>query len=150
MATDDGPGNRHVYGPRPIAALLPAVTRPAFRKRSPAASQLLADWAEIVGPKLASATTPRRFSAGTLTIACTGPVALELQHYAGPLAERINTHLGRVLVQRLRFVQDLQPPAPEPPSAPAPLQPVEVPGLPPGKLRDALATLGAAVQKDSA
>ena len=34
---------RHVYGPRPVGVLVPAVTREAFRKRSPAAAQVMAD-----------------------------------------------------------------------------------------------------------
>ena len=34
-------------------ALVPALVRPAFRKRSPAAAQVMADWDQIVGPALA-------------------------------------------------------------------------------------------------
>lgn len=141
---------RHVYGPRPIGALVPGVTRPAFRKQSPAAAQLLADWMIIVGPGLAGLAEPKRFQAGTLTVGCTGPVALELQHCAGPLIERINTHLGRPLVQRLRFVQQAaSAPAPAPPRRLRPA-PVLIEGLPDGPLRDALAALGAAVADDPA
>ena len=79
---------------------------PAFRKRAPATAQLLADWPAIVGPALAAVTAPRRFASGTLAIACSGPIALELQHLAGELMARINAHLGRVTVTRLRFVQE--------------------------------------------
>ncbi len=139
---------RHVYGPRPVAALVPGVTRAAFRRRAPAAAQLLADWGMIVGPALAQATTPRRLTAGTLTIACAGPVALELQHLAGALTERINTHLGGTVVQRLRFTQATEtaaplPPAPPPPD-PAALAAIEarLASLSPGGLREALAALG--------
>ncbi len=53
---------RHVYGPRPVAALLPGLTRAAFRRRSPATAQVLADWGNIVGPALAAVTLPRRLS----------------------------------------------------------------------------------------
>src|SRR5579875_3423604 len=105
-AERDGGNERHVYGPRPIGALVPVVARPAFRKRAPATAQLLADWPAIVGPALAAVTVPRRFAGGTLTIACSGPIALELQHLAGELMARINANLGRVTVTRLRFVQD--------------------------------------------
>ena len=97
---------RHVYGPRHIGALVPAVARPAFRKRAPAAAQLMADWPAIVGPALAAVTVPRRFASGTLSIACSGPIALELQHLAGELMARINAQLGRVTVTRLRFLQE--------------------------------------------
>jgi len=142
---------RHVYGPRPIGALVPSVTRAAFRARSPASAQLLADWAEIVGPALAAVTAPRRLTAGTLTLACAGPVALELQHLAGPLLDRINGHLGRSLVSGLRFVQDAAAATPATPVRPRrPGKPVEVAGVPDGPLRDALAALGAAVAGDGA
>ena len=133
------------YGPKPLGALLPAVTRPAFRRRSPASAQVLADWPEIVGPVLAARCSPRRLSAGTLTLACEGPVALELQHVATALIERINTHLGGRVIERLRFQQEvLSPPPLVVPRARA--VPVEVPGLPDGSLREALGRLGGAVR----
>lgn len=135
---------RHVYGPRPLGALMPAITRPAFKKRAPAAAQIMADWAVIAGPALAAVTQPRRISSGTLTLSCSGPIAMELQHMSAELLARINGHLGRVVAERLRFVQD----APPPPKAAAPARPrppVDVPGVPPGPLREALAALGQAV-----
>lgn len=138
------PGTRHPYGPRPIAALLPGITRPAFKSAGPATAQLMADWPAIVGPSLAALAMPRRFAAGTLTLGCAGPAALELQHLSTQLIERINTHLGRAIVQRLRFVQDTTPP--KPPARPrTPCPPITVEGLPPGPLRDALGALGAAI-----
>jgi hypothetical protein len=146
MATTE----RHVYGPRPVAALLPGVTRATFRRRAPATAQVMADWAQIVGPALAAVTTPRGLSAGTLTLACAGPVAMELAHLADELRGRINAHLGSQTVLRLRFVQTI-PPRPEPPAAPAPppravaRAAAAVAGLQPGPLRDALASLGALV-----
>src|SRR5260370_23329422 len=59
---------RHIYGPRPVGALVPRLVRAAFRKRSPATAQVIADWEAIVGPMLAEVTTPRRLAAGTLTL----------------------------------------------------------------------------------
>ena len=154
MATGDAGGKpqRFVYGPRAIGAVLPAVTRPAFRAAGPAAAQLLADWPAIIGPSLAAVTSPRRFTGGTLTLGCAGPVALELQHLSGQLIERINGHLGRVAVQRLRFVQIAAPAAPARPSRAtrAALAPVAVEGIADGPLRDALGALGAAVRAERA
>ncbi len=110
----------------------------------------MAGWSEIIGPALAPFTAPRRLVSGTLTLACAGPLAIELQHLAVEVVGRINTHLGGAAVQRIRFVQDIAP-------APAPAAPVHVPpeaakeaehavaGLPEGELRDALAALGRVV-----
>jgi hypothetical protein len=147
MASD----RRHVYGPRPVGALVPGLTRAAFRRRAPATAQVLADWASIVGPALAAVTLPRRLTAGTLTIACSGPIAMELQHLSGELIARINTALGAGVVSGLRFVQtvDAAPlaaaavPRPSPQSLARAEQAVE--SLPSGELRDALAALGRAV-----
>ncbi|RAI57493.1 DUF721 domain-containing protein [Roseicella frigidaeris] len=143
---------RSPYGPRPLGALIPALTRPAFRKRSPAGAQLMADWTEAVGPALAAVTTPHRFAAGTLTIACVGPVAMELTHLAPQLVARINAHLGRVLVERLRFIQQ-QPAAGQaarraPPAAPLPAAVEQAVAAVPGEeLRAALAKLGRGVYR---
>ena len=142
MSSDE----RHVYGPRAVGALLQSITRTAFRRRSPATAQVLTDWAEIVGPALARTTTPRRLSGKALTIACAGPVALELQHLSAELVARINGHLGQVVVEKLRFVQDAVAPAPAVPSPPRDLAPVSLPGVPPGGLYDALEALGRAVR----
>jgi hypothetical protein len=145
MAADEDGGKRHVWGPQSVGALVPHLTRPVFRKRAPASAQLLSDWDMIVGPQLAATTTPRRLSGSTLTVACTGPVALELQHMAGSVMARINGHLGRVVVDRLRFVQDPKisvPPDPSPRhAAPA----IDLPGVPEGPLHDALTRLGQSV-----
>jgi len=152
MAKDsDKPRARSPYGPQPLGALIPRLTRPAFRKKSPGGAQLLADWAEIVGPALSAVTVPRRFASGTLTIACAGPVAMELQHLAPQLIGRINGHLGQVLVRQLRFVQQ----AAERPAAPLPRPEVPLPprvaetieAIPDEGLRAALAKLGRGVYR---
>ena len=137
---------RHPYGPRPIGALVATIARPAFKKRAPAATQVLSDWDEIVGPDFAALTAPRRLSGGSLTLSCSGPTALELQHLSDQLVARVNGYLGREVVVRLRFVQDASP-APARPPLPKRrrAKPVRVHGLPPGPLHDALIALGHAV-----
>jgi hypothetical protein len=146
MGAENEGDKRHVWGPRAVGALVPALTRPAFRRRSPAAAQILADWTAIVGPALASVTMPRRLTGTTLTMACSGPIALELQHMATELIARINGHAGRVVVERLRFVQEALPgPAmPTLASVRAP-PPAAIPDMPEGPLNDALARLGQAI-----
>lgn len=152
----DGDDPRFVGGPRPLGALIPRIARPAFKRRSPAGAQLMADWPAVVGPAIAAVTAPQRLSAGTLTIRCAGPVAMELTHLAPELLGRINAHLGRLAVERLRFVQVAAPaPAGPHPAAPArggdaPLPPgveARLAALPEGDLKAALAKLARGVYR---
>jgi hypothetical protein len=148
----DGDGRRFPTAPVPLGNLLPRLTRPAFRKRSPAGAQIMADWPMMVGPALAAVTSPQRLSAGTLVLACSGPVAMELQHLAPELIGRINGHLGRVAVERLRFVQVApaggggSPAGPKPAAIPGPVQD-RLAALPAGELRDALENLARGVYR---
>jgi hypothetical protein len=149
----DGDDTRFFGGPRPLGALLPRLTRPAFKRRSPAGATLLADWPAVVGPALAGVTSPRRLSAGTLVIACSGPVAMELTHLAPQLIARINAHLGRLAVERLRFVQQAAAPAAAPPRRPGTAAPLPAPveaavaGIGDSGLREALAKLARGVYR---
>ena len=139
------------FGPRAIGGLIARVTRPGFRRRSPATSQILTDWLEIMGPDLGARTVPQKLSAGTLTIACAGPAAMELQHFAPQLIARINGHVGgkgeKAPIQRLRFVQQIAsskaPDAADRPRTPPKPPPID---LEPGPVRDALARLAQAIQ----
>lgn len=136
---------RHFSGPRGLASLVPALVRPAFRRRAPATAQVLADWDAIAGPAIAAVTTPKKLFAGTLVIACSGPIAMELQHLAPQVIARINAHLGEIAVTRLRFVQHSPPAATGLPRARTPATAAAraaVAGLAPGPLRDALEALG--------
>jgi hypothetical protein len=138
-------GQRFVYGPRQLGALIPSLVRPAFRRRAPATAQVLTDWAAIVGPAIAAVTVPRKLFAGTLAIGCSGPMALELQHLSGQLIGRINAYLGQVAVTRVRFVQDMPAVARAPAKRRMPaIQEARdaVAGLPADGLRDALEALG--------
>ena len=145
------------YGPRAIGGLIAKVTRPGFRRRSPAAMQIMTDWLTIMGPDLGARTLPQKLSAGTLTIACAGPAAMELQHLSTQLIARINGHVGghgeSAPIQRLRFVQqasalpDRSAPRPKRPRPPA--QPPPAIDLEPGPLRDALIRLAQAIQDRS-
>ncbi|WP_297443031.1 DUF721 domain-containing protein [Acidocella sp.] len=129
------------YGPRGIAALLAPITRPAFKKRAPAAAQLFADWPQLAGPELCARASPVKFAGGTLTLGCSGPTAMELQFVEAQIIERLNMGLGQGTVERLRFVQ-ASPRLPAPP-APRPRPPniAPPPGLPEGELGEALAKL---------
>lgn len=149
----DKQAERHVWGPRSLGAVLPLVTRSAYRHRNPATARLMTEWEAVVGPRIAAISAPRKLFSGTLSIATTGPVAMELQHLSAELIQRINLHLGGTVVTRVRFIQDY---APSPPTAapamrqgPSPESLAQsgaaVAHLPPGALRDALARFGAAL-----
>lgn len=129
------------YAPRGIAALVAPITRPAFRRRAPAAAQLLADWPQLAGPDLAARAVPVKFAGGTLTLGCTGPTAMELQFSEPQIIARLNLALGNNMVERLRFVQQ----SPRLPTTPARrLVPRNLPvpaDLPEGELGEALARL---------
>lgn len=147
MAKDQPPDKfeRRAYATRALAELVPGLTRAAYKKRSPAGAMLMSDWAMIVGPRLAAETLPKRLSGTTLTLACAGPMAMELQHLSGQLIERINAHAGHKLVEKLRFVQE--PVAPRQAAPPRPrVEPEPVAGMAPGDLNDALARLLAAIR----
>ena len=132
---------RRNYAPRGIAGLLAPVVRPAFRKRAPAAAQLLADWPQLAGPDLAARAAPVKFAGGTLTLACTGPVAMELQLLGPQIMSRLNLALGHAMIERLRFVQQT-PSTPAPRAPPMRAAAVTVPeNLPDGPLGEALAAL---------
>ncbi|WP_165585553.1 DUF721 domain-containing protein [Roseococcus sp. SYP-B2431] len=137
-------------GARDLASLIPRLTRPAFRKRSPDSAQILADWPIIVGPGTAGMAEPVKLSAGTLLLACAGPAAMELGMAAPAIMERINSHLGRIAVRKLAFVQ--RPPRPAPPQSARPVPgPVPAPvrsrleGVPGEELRAALERLAKGV-----
>ncbi len=133
------------YAPRGIAGLLAPVVRPAFTRRAPAAAALLADWPNLAGAELAVRAAPVKFAGGTLTLACEGPAALELQHMAPDIIARLNLTLGCRLVERLRFVQQAtgvaDPIASVRRKAPAPI-PTD---LPEGPVGEALARLYQAI-----
>jgi hypothetical protein len=137
-------------GPRELGQIIPRLARPAFRKASPAAAQIMADWAEIAGPSgVLREAQPVRLSGGALTLACSGALALEISMLAPQVIERVNGHLGRAAVRQLRFVQasvpappkarkrEAVPDTPLPDGAAAALATV-----PEGPLREALERLG--------
>ena len=157
--TNTDPGmaklSRPVHGPRPIAALVPIVARKALHRGAPGVSHLIDAWPGIVGPVLGEATAPRRLVQGTLTIGCSGPIALELQHLSTELISRINQYLGSQTVLRLRFVQSVSTRAQprtrlKPNEAARKAASEAVARLPDSPLRAALAALGSAVLTESA
>ena len=116
--------------------------------------RLKSEWAAIVGPDWANVTWPAALGRdGVLKLRIASGAALEAQHRAPLLIERINGFFGRPVVSRLALVQGPLP-LPAPPSLP-PLRSLEpgeskalddrLAGIADPELRRALAGLGRAV-----
>lgn len=150
-----------VRATRAVGRLLASVLTPAARRRGFAEMAVLQEWAVIVGPRLAQRSTPvklafksRETRCGELVLRAGGGAALELQHAAPQIIERINDYCGFKAVGRLRLIQ-----APPPrrqcqaPVRPRVLSPQElatidahVSGIDDAGLREALASLGRSIQ----
>jgi hypothetical protein len=85
--------------------------------------RLKAEWAAVVGAELAALTWPEALGRdGALKLRVASNVALELQHRAPLVIERINRYFGRDAVTRLVLVQGPMPlPASPATAAPTPL-----------------------------
>jgi len=69
-------------------------------------SRLKTEWAAIIGPELAAATWPEAMArGGTLKLRVAPGKALEVQHRAPLVIERVNLFFGREAVTRLALVQ---------------------------------------------
>lgn len=115
---------RPLLSARAVSSYVPRLTRKAFEKYGFASAALLTDWAGIVGADIASYTAPERLKwprgvgafddiepgnerrpGATLVVRVDGPRAIELQHKAQQIIERINASFGYRAVSELRFVQ---------------------------------------------
>lgn len=95
-----------------LSAEVPAIAKAALGSKGFAEAGLFTHWAEIAGAALAASSLPIKLSfprgkrdEGTLTVRCGGSAALELQHLAPSVLERINGHFGYRAVARLKIEQ---------------------------------------------
>ena len=114
-------------------------------------SRLKAEWAAMVGEELAATTWPAALGRdGALKLRVASSIALDLQHRAPLVIERINLYFGREAVVRLVLVQGPLPfPALPRPAPQAPLSAAEaktldsrLAAIADPELRAALARLG--------
>ena len=98
--------------PKAIAGHVPALTRKALGKRGLAEANLLTDWPTIIGAEQSKVCQPDKLTfprgerrEGTLHLRVAPVAALELQHEAPRLIERINGYFGYAAVAELRLVQ---------------------------------------------
>ena len=98
---------------RAVGAVLGRITAPVMKKRGFREVDILSHWSLIVGNQLAGLSCPERISrngrgtqdGAVLTVRVEGAMALEVQHMAPLILERINQHYGAGAVARLNIVQ---------------------------------------------
>jgi hypothetical protein len=145
----------------PLADLVGACVNAAFARQGFAAIEIITHWEDIVGPELAGRSEPLRLhwprrdepdAVGTLAVRVEGPYAIELQHLAPVVIERVNRYFGWRCVGRIALRQGPVTPRPAPPTVREPdAAAVEATAQTLGNfedvsLRDALARLGAFVR----
>lgn len=159
----------------PLADLVTQAIDPLVAKQGFGESSLILDWAEIVGPRLASRTEPMRLQwpsrapnrppeappePATLIIRAEKGFALEVQHLSHVIIDRVNAHLGWRAVGRIALRQaplegKQQRPSTQPPRDPvseALVQPqvaATLGGIEDPDLRTALLHLGTKVLAQS-
>jgi hypothetical protein len=123
-------------GARHLSALVAKLTSPLLRSQGLADGGIIAHWADIAGPSIASLCVPERLvfpqaerSGGTLHLRVAGAFAPVLQHVEPQIVERVNAYFGYRAVARLRLVHGPVPERPQPGPSPAALAPEEDEGL---------------------
>ncbi len=154
------PDQRKARGLLAVGANLPRIAAPALRKRGFAEARLITEWPSIVGETLARETVPQKLvfprgsrSDAVLHLRVASGFAIELQHIAPQIIERINGFFGFRAVADLRYAQGPVPTARKPRRVPLRRLPdVEearlnraLDGIEDDALRDALQRLGRAV-----
>jgi hypothetical protein len=148
---------------KPLRELLNKLVGDAFARQGFASAELVTRWDEIVGHEIAAHSEPIKLQwprrtddedgeAGTLVLRVEGPAAIEIQHLAALICERVNRFLGWRAVERLALRQAplrrRQPRAArtEDPAAAAPIAET-LSDIKDDELKEALARLGAAVSR---
>lgn len=112
-----------------VGAFVPSIARAAFEANGFPTASVLSDWPEIIGPEFADITAPEKLvwprdrdivegdagargtrsahrrSGATIVIRVEGPRALEVQHMATQILDRINTYFGYRAIADMRLVQ---------------------------------------------
>jgi hypothetical protein len=102
---------REYWGFRAVGVAVSKLTVPIVARRGGGTLvRLKAEWAAIVGPDWAEVSWPATLGRdGVLKLRAAPGAALELQHRAPLIIERINLFFGRSVVTRLALVQGLLP-----------------------------------------
>jgi hypothetical protein len=161
-------------GATAIGAFVARMLDPIARARGFATTALLTEWPAVVGADLAQFTSPDkviwprrngdpegkdrisgwRTEGATLVLKVDGPRAIEVQHQAEQILERVNRYFGYRAIAQLRFLQaplNREAPLRAGPAAPEPVSGADLPGaeaIDDQGLANALRRLAAGVKAD--
>ncbi|HAK99229.1 MAG: hypothetical protein CBE09_05065 [Rhizobiales bacterium TMED249] len=116
------------YGTPHVSKVLGRITGRTMNRRGFSDSRMLENWSAIVGPQLAAMSQPVRLSrrksgrdggdtsghaggntggntGGVLTVKAEGAIALEIQHLAPQIIDRLNSYYGHAAIARLNIIQ---------------------------------------------
>ena len=148
---------------KPLRDLLGKVVGETFTRQGFASAELVTRWNEIVGPQISAHSEPIKIqwprpadgeerAPGVLVLRVEGPAAIEIQHLASLVCERVNGFLGWRAIDRLALRQaplrrPLRKSAATADAAAAARIAASMPQIADEELRQALARLGAAVKR---
>jgi hypothetical protein len=104
---------------KPLREVAGKIVGEAFTRQGFASAELVTRWSEIVGPEIATHSEPIKIQwqrpsradlgggqePGTLVLRVEGPAAIEIQHLANVICERVNRFLGWRTVARVALRQ---------------------------------------------
>jgi len=150
--------------PRPLSELLNATLVDVLKAQGFASTEIISRWPDIVGPEIAVHSEPLKINwprpvgtetpePATLVLRVEGPAALEIQHLAAVILERVNRFFGWQAIGRLALRQaPLRHRERPKPHAADPFLAAEVaetlPDIKDENLRQALGRLGAAIKRN--
>src|SRR5215831_16182114 len=148
---------------KPLSVLLGDVFSDVYARQGFAARELVMRWADIAGPEIAAHAEPLKIQwprpvegqpqePATLVLRVEGPMALEIQHSADVILQRVNRFFGWSAVGRLALRQAPlsrrnRPKPSRKPDADARVEET-LTAVEDGDLRAALARLGAAIKRN--
>ena len=148
---------------KPLRDLVGKVVGETFTRQGFASAELVTRWGEIAGADIAAHSQPIKIQwvrpvegeerqPGTLVLRVEGPAAIEIQHLANVICERVNRFLGwravgRVALRQAPLRRPGRKPAPAGDTAAAAQIAANLPEIADEDLRQALARLGAAVKR---
>jgi hypothetical protein len=149
---------------KPLRDVVGKVVGETFTRQGFASAELVTRWVDIVGAEIAAHSEPMKIQwlrpvdgeerePGTLVLRVEGPTAIEIQHLADVICERVNRFLGWRAVARIALRQasvrrisrkSFRPADPETTARIA----ASMSDIADDELKQALARLGAAIQRN--